>query len=117
MAQITVSPKLLFAPPTGPIFGSTDDGASPYASVLWSSGVVTANVPVAACDVITAADAAVSNGLVGRLVKSSTPTGQNNFGQGICVACYKRGVNTYALIQNQLTGFYSEALAADVSAV
>ena len=117
MAQITISPKLLFSPPSGPIFGSADDGASPYASVLWSSGVVSANVPVASCDVITEADASVSNQFVGRLVKSTTPEGQTNFGQGVCVACYKRGATTYALVQNQATGFYSEFNAASLVAV
>ncbi len=119
MARITISPKLLgsISPSEGALFGVTDDGASPYASVIWSNGVVQSNVAVALCDVITAADAAVKNTLVGRQVKMSDPSGQTNFGGGICVSCYKRGADTYALVQNQMTGFFTEVLASVVQAV
>lgn len=105
-----VSPKIapVVAPcAQGPIFGIVESASAPW-TVLWNNGQRVAAIVDANLNEITEADSSVKDQFVGRLVKSTSPSGQTNFGQGICVACYKRGVDTYALVQNQAGGFYSE---------
>lgn len=114
-----VSPKVASSVaqnPHGPIFGIVESASAPW-TVLWSNGQRVEDIETANLNEITAADPAVKDALVGRQVKITDPAGQTVFGQGICVDCYKRDSDTYALVANQALGFYSEYLAAVVEAV
>ncbi len=120
-----VAPKLvLFAAPNvlGPMFGVVE-AVSGTATVLWNNGTRVASIATPTLDVISL-EATVANELVGRQVKSSDPTGQNNYGLGVCRAVYGRqtdgagSVEIVALIQFPFPGGgYVEVLASNVEAV
>lgn len=95
----------------GPIFGFVESGAGPCV-VLWNNGTRVENIAVAALDeILEAADATELK--VGARVQV---TGQSNWGQGICVAAYKRSGTDYVLIVNDV-GAYREVVASSVTVV
>jgi len=99
----------------GPVFGVVNSGAGPF-EVQWNCGGVPASGLVAGVlDEITNGDGTIAAALVGRRVKSSSPAGQTNWAQGLCVAVYKRSGSDYALVVTD-QGTYLEPLASTVSA-
>jgi len=124
-AGLKVSPKLVsFSAPAvqGPMFGVVA-AVSGTATVLWNDGDLVPSIPTTALDVIS--DQAVSaNQLVGRQVRVLSPTGQNNYGLGVCRAVYGRDTDgagspaIVALIQFPFPGGgYVEVAFANVEAV
>ena len=101
--------------PNGPLFGIVSAGSGPW-NVLWNNGSLVESIPAISLDEILPADSSVSDSFVGRRAKITSPTGQNNWGIGVCITAYKRdAVNTLLL---QLgTGAYVEVAAASAEAV
>ncbi len=99
----------------GPLFGIVESGAGPY-TVLWYTGERVASVVAGNIDEIVAGSGTVAAALVGRQVKSISPTGQDNWGLCICVANYMRNGTDTCLLRNP-AGFFVEVPSAQVEAV
>lgn len=105
----------------GPMFGVVDSGSDPW-DVLWRDGRFAEGVAGTSLDKIGAAADATREALVGRRVKVTAPTGQNNWGLAVCVDCYTRQVNgaggtvEMALLCNP-AGYFAEVLASNCEAI
>lgn len=99
----------------GPLFGISESAGTPF-TITWETGERVASIPSGSLDEITAADATTQNTFVGRMCKPTSPTGQTNWGQGVCVSCYKRNTDTVALLKNT-AGFFLEVLTSALEVV
>jgi hypothetical protein len=101
--------------PLSPLFGIVESGAGPF-TVLWFNGQRVASIVLSNLDEILAGSGTIAAELVGREVKVSSPAGQTNYGQFICVTNYNRNGSEFVLLQNKTSGYYFEALAANCTA-
>lgn len=103
----------------GPIFGISESAGAPF-TVLWSNGNRVAGIPGTSLVEIAPADLATREAFVGRRVRVTTPSGQNNWGICVCVGAYKQGGasggNTL-LLQNPVGQYFIEVLPADCEVV